>query len=486
MTSRAWPPDTQGPVQLPIVRTAPKHPMDAWGLISLFFAIAIIGARIGLGSALNLLFPLGALSVGFYLFSRYPTLYIGFTWWLWFITPFIRRIADYWGSYTEPSPMLLAPFLVTSLTILHAIKELPSANNKGSLPFALACTGVLYGFWVGVINYAEYPSNFLFTLLKSLLGWLSPVTFGWYLFSHWRDYPQYRQLTRQVFLWGLLVMGLYGIWQFVDLPDWDRLWLMKSGLFSSHGLPDEAGGSRVWSTMHSAEPFSAYAAGGILLLLSHRGPMIFPASVSGLVALLLTTVRSAWLGFFAGFIALFGFLKPNFQIRLICLVAVILLCAIPLLTSNIFSDDIVTDIVNRLGTFSNLENDRSTDVRLNTFNALIGKALTSFVGRGLGRGVKDSTILSTMFEIGWIGVLFYVGGLLLLLIKLFDPSKCKADSFAMTTRAIIVSALIRIPVNSVFEGVTGILLWASIGLGLAAIKYNQTINREYTQNLQVR
>lgn len=479
-SNRVWPPANSGIVPPTTVPTGPKYPADAWTFIGIFFAISLLGARVGLGPLLNYLFPLGALAVGLHLFARHPNLYIGFTWWLWFVTPFIRRIADYWGNYTEPSPMLLAPFLVTGLTILSAIKELPNANIKGALPFAMASMGVLYGFWVGIINYSEYSSNAGFTLVKALLGWLSPVTFGWYMFSRWRDYPQCRQITRQVFLWGILVMGLYGIWQFVALPEWDRMWLLKSGLFSSHGLPDEAGGSRVWSTMHSAEPFSAYAVGGLLFLFSHRGPMLVPASVAGLVALLLTTVRSAWLGFFAGFFALFGFLKPSFQVRLICLVTLIMLCAIPILTSDIFSDDILTDIVGRLNTFSNLEDDRSTDVRLNTFNALIGKALVSFVGRGLGRGVQDSTILSTMFEIGWIGVLFYVGGMLLLLIQLFGTS-CKADSFAVTTRAIIVSALIRIPVNSVFEGVTGILLWASIGLGLAAIKYNTTVSLKAQQ-----
>ncbi len=481
--SRTWQQAPQEIAQPPIIQATHKSSSVAWGIIISLFAIAIVGARVGLGSMLNLLFPLGALAVGFYLFTSYPNLYFGFTWWLWFVTPFLRRLADYWGSYTEPSPMLLTPYLVTGLTIFSAIQALPKAHKTGSIPFAIACVGVVYGFCVGLVNHSLYPGSFFFTLIKSLLGWLTPVTFSWYVFNRWQDYPQYRQLTRRIFLWGLLIMGLYGIWQYVALPDWDRLWLMKSGLFSSHGLPDASGGSRVWSTMQSAEPFSAYAAGGLLLLLSHQGPMLLPASIAGLVALLLTTVRSAWLGFFAGLITLFAFLKPNFQMRLVGLAVVIILCIIPILTSDLFSDDIVADIINRLNTFSDLGNDRSTDVRLNTFNALIGQALTSFTGRGLGRGVRDSTILSTMFEIGWVGVSFYVGGLCLLLIKLFNNTTCKADSFAMTTRAIAVSALIRLPVNSVFEGVTGILLWVSIALGLAAVKYNEKFGLNPRQNI---
>lgn len=456
-----------------------KYPMDAWGIIASFFLITIVAARVGLGAVLNLLFPLGSLVVGFYLFTRYPNLYLGFTWWLWFTTPFLRRLSDYWSAYVEPSPILLAPFLVTGLTILTVIKELPKAHRTGSLPFVFALTGVTYGFCIGLANRSLYGSGFPVSLIQSFLEWIVPVTFGWHLFIRWRDYTQYRQLTQQVFTWGLLVMGVYGIWQYLALPEWDHYWLMQSGLFSSQGLPDEFGGIRVWSTMHSGEPFAAYLAGGLLLLLSYRNPITLPASLASLMSLLLTTVRSSWISFFIGLVSLFSFLKPNFQIRLILLAITISLSIIPVITSETFSGDVVSRFIS----LSNLADDNSTEARTQTYTELLGPALNSLIGRGLGLGVGDSAILSTLFQIGWIGVFFYIGGMSLLLSKLFiGSSSMSNDSFAMAARAIILGSLIRAPVNSIFVGPGGFLLWAFIGLGMAKVNQEIRLNSDLKVN----
>lgn len=217
----------------------------------------------GAGKILNLAFPAGAFAVSVLLYVRYPVLYIGFTWWMFFLTPLVRRLADYQSSYTEPSPILLAPFLVAAATLVTFWQNLPKTYSQGSLPFALSSVGVFYSFLVGLINQPPLTASL------GLLNWLIPVTFGFHLFVKWRDYPSYRQNIQHTFVWGVLIMGVYGIVQYLMPPEWDRFWLINAPV-ASQGAP-EPFELRVWSTMNSTEPFSAVMTAGLLLLFHCKG-----------------------------------------------------------------------------------------------------------------------------------------------------------------------------------------------------------------------
>ncbi|MCG8363360.1 MAG: O-antigen ligase domain-containing protein, partial [Pseudanabaenales cyanobacterium] len=70
------------------------------GLV-LFLAL---GFLIGAGRFLVLLFPLGSIVVGVFLYRRYPIFYVGFTWWLWFLGPLVRRLIDYQSGHLTYGP----------------------------------------------------------------------------------------------------------------------------------------------------------------------------------------------------------------------------------------------------------------------------------------------------------------------------------------------------------------------------------------------
>jgi hypothetical protein len=100
---------------------------------------------------------------------------------------------------------------------------------------------------VGLIN------NPPLAVARAFLEWLTPILFGFHLFIHWRHYPSYRQNIQRIFLWGVLVMGVYGVLQYLVAPEWDRFWLINVKAFGSA----EPLAIRVFSTVNSPGPLQS-------------------------------------------------------------------------------------------------------------------------------------------------------------------------------------------------------------------------------------
>ena len=443
------------------------EPTLAWIAILGFALITMLGVMAGAGNIMNLLVPAVSVAVAVFLYFRAPLLYTGFTWWMWFLAPFVRRVSDFRGGFTDPSPMLLAPYAVCLVSFITLVQYLPKAHRIGGLPFVLSAAAVIYGFLIGMINRSP------FVVVRETMDWLAPVAFGFHLFVQWRDYPNFRQNLQRVFLWGVLIMGVYGVIQFMALPDWDRLWLFESNMVTAAGRPDKSGGMRVWSTMQSGEPFAAFMAAALLLILTSSSTLSIPASIAGYLTFLLAMVRSAWIGWFAGMLTLLGSLKVKFQIRLLIMAIVLAISVVPLATTEPFSEK----ITGRLESLSNVQQDNSAKGRQSDFQESIVLALASGIGQGIGGGTRDSAILSTLFDLGWLGTLLYIGGLVPLIVRLFLMPISHIDPFIGAARAVVASVLVRIPVNGTFVGVSGVVLWTFIGLSMAASRYYEQKHR---------
>jgi hypothetical protein len=440
------------------------QPAIAWNAILGFSAFSALCLLAGLGKILNLAFPAGALAVGVLLYFRYPILYVGFTWWMWFLSPLVRRLSDYRSGFTDPSPILLTPYLVTLIALITFLRFIPDSRRQGSLPFVLSSLGVFYGYLVGLIKASPV------TVSIALLDCLSPVVFGCYLFVNWQDYPNYRQNIQRVFLWCALVAGIYGIVQYLVAPEWDRFWLknvIETGS-TSFGTPEPLG-IRVWSTMHGPGVFAFVMMAALLLLLNNIEPLCLPATAVGYLSFLLSLVRSAWIGWFVGLLTLVPALKPKFQMRLILILLVAAVCVIPLTTIEPFAEVIGT----RFQSLVDLKNDGSGLERQENYNKWLNYALTNFLGDGVGvtPGLLDSGIMEILISLGWFGSIFYGSGLLSLLFQLVQASKIRADPFASTARAIVVAMLCQIIGGSVMSGIPGMILWVFLSLGVAAEKY---------------
>ncbi len=107
---------------------------------------------------------------------------------------------------------MVAPYLVVLITTASVIKNLPRTLKDGGLPFILALIGVIYGLLVGLLY------NQPISVIRGFLDWFTPIIFAFHLFINWRDYPSYGRNTQRVFVWAVLLIGAYGIYQFIFAP----------------------------------------------------------------------------------------------------------------------------------------------------------------------------------------------------------------------------------------------------------------------------
>ncbi|WP_245912238.1 O-antigen ligase domain-containing protein [Brunnivagina elsteri] len=443
----------------------------------ILFSAATIAA--GMGSLFRPGYIVLSFAVGVLLYCRYPILYMGFTWWIWFLTPLISRLIDWRSNFDESRLILVSQYLVTLITMHAVIKYLPKSYRQGGLPFILAFIGVFYGFLIGVVKTSP------FTAARSLLDWLIPISFSFYIFMNWRDYPQYRQNIQRVFLWGVLITGAYGVIQYLIAPDWDRFWLISTKL-TSMGEPEPLK-IRVWSTMASTGPFSCMMMAGLLLLFNGKGPLCLPAAGAGYLAFLLSMARTMWGSWVVGLLGMITSIRPKLQMRLMVSVLLMALCVLPLSTMEPFAGTINA----RLQTLTNLDNDNSANVRQKIYEQGLNSALTNSLGNGIGNTfavnekgilvpiVIDSGILDTFFTLGWFGALPYIAGLVLMLSKLLQMTDAKRDPFMAVSRSICIACIASLPIGSTMLGFSGMFLWGFGALALAADQNYQQQRFEY-------
>jgi len=440
------------------------QPAQAWtailGLV-VFTALCILANA---GGILRLVFPAGSFVVGLFLYFRYPILYIGFTWWLWFLTPWVRRLVDLQSGWVDPSPILLAPPVVTLISFVSFLRYFPQAYYQGGLPFIISFLAVTYAFFVGLIK--TNPT----TAMLACLNWLTPIAFGFHFFINWRLYPQISQNIQRTFLWGVLVTGSYGLWQYLVAPEWDKFWLINTGA-ESFGIPEPLG-IRVFSTMNSPQPFAVVIMAGLLILFSGKTALNFASAAVGYLSFLLSSARAVWLGWLVGLFLLSSSLKPQLQMRLIISLLVIVILVVPLANIEPFS----TVIAPRLESFSNTDNDVSYNERAERYEKFLGLALSQIIGGGLGGNAAlgpniDSGILDIFYSFGWFGALPYLTGIILLIFSLLQYPEVRFDPFMNAARVISIGVFAQIGLNGATAGLFGVILWGFMGITVAAHKY---------------
>lgn len=467
------------------VSTKPA-PKDLWVVPGSFGVLTLLLLLARQGTIVEFLYPAMALVVGIFLLARYPAHFLSFSWWLWFLSPEVRRLVDFFhGTFNPTSPIQVAPIAVGLLPFFTILQRARFLGTRAGLPFLLMLVAEVYAYVVGMINNGFLTSTFEAT------GWFIPVFFALQIAIMPERYPDVRRVLMKTFITGSIVMGAYGIMQYILMPPWDALWLLLSGMTSSMGQPVPFG-VRVFSTLNSTGPFSTAMTAGIVLAMvpPYRGRLI--AAGLATVGLALTLARSSWGGAFIALMFMLTVLDARTKIRILFAILIISALSIPFLTSGPGSERLQS----RFNTVGNLGNDNSFQSRTDFYQTFFTQATENMAGVGMGRvgtGVRlasdsdnsgaggggnsvfDSGLMAVPFTLGWPGALLFcigVGASLWRAAKvMFGVRK---DLFVAASFALSLSIFAQMVFANTLIGLPGIIYMTGVMVPLVAASYQRS------------
>jgi hypothetical protein len=446
-----------------------------------FVALTLAAMATRNAAVLTLLYPATALVTGALLYFRNPPLYLAFGWWIWLLTPEVRRIAQFYSGWSDKDPIMLAPFLVSALCGFTVLRCLGVMRFRLGFGFALVMAGIGYAALVGAARHGPMPAAF------GLLNWVVPMVLGFHAMVSWPRYPEIRDVTCRTFLYGVIVIGGYGLYQYFVMPAWDAYWMVNVGM-TNQGLPYPRE-VRVFSTLNSSGPFAFVLMCGLMVLFAVRGSPLLPlAAAMGYASLFLSLVRAAWLGWLFALVVLVVSVSNQARMRLTVVAVVIVAAVIP----TVAIDSVHEVVSKRFDSLFELQHDQSYIERQDFYSSFLNVALTEMVGQGIGAtgvatklssGVApsryanfDSGFMQIPFVLGWPGAFCYVLGSALLLARLVRAPP-RDDMFAGVSRAIVVSLFACMIFDNTMIGVTGAAFWYFLGMGLAGIQYREATDQ---------
>lgn len=336
-----------------------------------------------------------------YLLSRVrPLAAIEFAWWIWLLGPQVRRAVDYATTYHDPSVVMIAAPLA-SLVMLPRVRDL---RWNGMLrlvrPLLVAATAIVIGYGVGAVRVGLRPAT------AALLVWLVPVLFGLQLIAVGQDIDELRRTIERLFVWGALVVGLYGIVQFYVVPGWDAFW-MDNVPMASIGTP-EAFEVRVFSTLNSPGPMATFLAAAVLFLTGSHHRLKLPAQIAGYGCVALSVVRSAWLACLLGLVIILAVGRARAKTTALIAIGVVAIGVLQI------SGPVQTVVADRIDESRQGRRDDSFMARSAIHDEMLPELFDNVVGKGLGSSGVASRLAEsnnglTDLDSGLIDVAYSLG-----------------------------------------------------------------------------
>ncbi len=409
----------------------------------------------------------------FTLVTRSPAAFLAFTVSLWFYTPLVRRVLDLQHGFTPTNLALAAPVLASTVALLTVLRFARELRGVLFAPALLVIAAVTYGFLVGALRNGVVPAFYAY------LTWLSPAMIGLHTALHWRRYPEFRDTFLRTLAWGIGPAALYGIVQFVVMPPWDAYWMISTDLQSiGDPVPYSV---RVFGPMTMPGTFAVVMEVGLLLLLSANVRGRLPSLVLGFIGLLLSRIRTAWLGFVFGLVLQFITQPVRRLPRNWITIAVMALLSLPVITIPRIREG----ITDRLSSITAGNEDSS--VRSRVMVARAGYALVLDYAEGAGLGATGSAVtarskggirnfenglLEVFYLFGWPGGLLFFLGMIGIVLQGMRLADGRFDQFANAVRSGAAALLASLLISEIFTGAAGTLFWVLIGFGVSAHAHN--------------
>jgi hypothetical protein len=411
----------------------------------------------------------------------------------WCFTPLMRRLLDWHNGFYNPIQVTsLAPYVVMIPMMFYALRKERLARIAPVFKlFAVVWTVTFaYGFLVSA--FAGNVSAGAFEAVQYIFPMLAGI---WLAGEDIPDRKLISQLSTVALIFGGLV-ALYGCAQFVNPMPWDVLWV-TGGHFSSDGNPVPFQ-MRVFSTLNQAGPAADFFVAVIITTLpsiSLRRAWIWPfLSMLG-AALLLTLVRTSWIGLVIGVIV-YLLLSPR-RFRAMPFLAIyagllaFFVASLPSFLGASGQGDVVSA---RIATLGDVDHDSSALARSTEISDAFNQGLQNPIGQGLGTlGASsalsanptspsgnnlDSGYMARFLELGWAGVAGYlfvvIGSLASLVMSAFRRTHKKPKPPDMVVLIATAGAMCAAlawgdAAGDSHIGLDGLIFWIAMGIGLRLV-----------------
>ena len=420
----------------------------------LLVGTAIVGPL--LGAISRPLFVLGCLATGWHAWTRNPAAHVQSAIVLFAFTPLVRRLVDLSAGFDQSSIMLIGPLLFILAPLPDVWRMLTERLQN---PW-LACPAII----LSCIGYGASLSMFQGDWLNAATGtikWASPVIYAILLQQKADARGELVNAAARAFLVVLPLTGLYGIWQYVDPPSWDRYWMAYASITSAgYPMPYMV---RVFSTMNGPASYATFTATGLLLVgFLRSGWQSLFVMLPAAVGLLLSLYRTSWLTLALGILFCVPF--PSTRKRAVAMALGVAGAAVATVSLTPFGD-VITDRLESLGGASE---DGSGAERLEEFFTLWNTPDSMVVGSGFTVG--DAGSAGTMPVDGqivasWITLGIPVG-LTCLAAYIAVALWATSSAWRMPSReGVVLGALacsaifIQMPLTSIASGEVSALFW---------------------------
>ena len=425
---------------------------------------------LGFAPILRFAYPAMNLALAAFLFARQSAWFAGHCVLLFCFVSLVRRLVDDQAGFDPASPVLITPYLCCLFTGLAFFEYWLRPRPAYLGAFLIILLAILYGALLAVLQGAVVAAFIDF------LKWGAGPLLAVYLLARRNKHLQERLVVEQSLVSAGAFMGMYGVFQYVNPPSWDLVWMRgvaELGM-DSIGQP-EPFALRVFSTMNSPGSLGAALSAGILIAFKRPLHFAVPAITLMLLGIALAQYRTIWAATLLGALLLI-FTRPGVFRPANVFAA---LAVIVGLSATALVPQIRETITQRVSSLSNLRADQSGEERLNQYRALtrdegliVGEGLGQIgVARRLGgmhRVILDSALIEIWRGLGVIAGTFYLGATIFLVVALFQRAPDVAPHLHFD-RAVVTAAWVQLPMGSVHTGENGFFAWLFLGLGLAAL-----------------
>jgi hypothetical protein len=450
--------------------------------------VGLAGVTAGLflvhgGRLLNFGFPLMATLVAVVLFTTRRSVYAAFVWWIWLFTPLVRRLVDYQTSYHNISPVMVTPLLVTGFALVAVARRPKFLLRRSMLPFLMVLVVIFYATIVGAVANSPLAS------LYDMANWLLPLIFCVFLLMYPAEYPEIRDSLVFAIISGLLVISVYGLYQFYHIPPWDSYWINASKFTTAgQGYAEQV---RLFSTLNSPGPYAVVLMASLVFVLVAKGPLRIAAGGFGLPAFGLALVRSAWGGLALAAVFVLWRVGGKTRLRVILAVSLLSVIAYPLVVVGSVSDA----LAKRFATLSDIQNDESFQARQGLYEGFTATAVSEPIGVGFG-GVGlaaklvsgqaadfDSGVLLIPYQFGWAGTAIFVWAIGTLLLQVLRATKRSTDRIGIAGGGLFIAMIIQNIFVSTFSSVLGLSLWVGLALALCGAPIQKLVRNKNSVNV---